>query len=97
MQNYELTVVLSGKATEAKKKSLKEKIENIVKNFDGKVTNSFDWGKKELAYDIAKSDTGIYLFFELKLETKSAKQILPKLNMEGDIVRYLLIKGEKTK
>ena len=57
MQNYELTVVLSGKATEAKKKSLKEKIENIVKNFDGKVTNSFDWGKKELAYDIAKSDT----------------------------------------
>jgi len=95
MQNYELTVVLPGSATAAKKKSVQETIGKIVKTFSGKVGKVEDQGKKDLAYEIAKNDSGIFLFFPLELGEEGAKALPQKLNLEEDVIRYLLIRGEK--
>jgi small subunit ribosomal protein S6 len=63
MRNYELTIVLDGKATSAKKKSMAGKIEKLVKDLKGKIVKNDDWGKKDLAYKLGKSDTGVYHIF----------------------------------
>jgi len=92
MGNYELTVVLSGNTTVAKKKNTQEAIAKIVKIIGGKVGKVENWGKKELAYKIAKNDSGIFLHFPLELEAEAAKNLDTKLNLEEDIIRYLLIR-----
>lgn len=94
MRNYELTVVLSGKAMSAKTKSTQEKIKKLVTGTKGKVTKMEDWGEKELAYQIAKKSTGNFLHFQLELEPGTAREIDSKLNLEEDIIRYLLVKKE---
>ncbi len=95
MNSYELTVVLPGKVTTAKKKAVREKTEKMVKTLKGKVGKVEDWGEIELAYEINESSSGIYLHFPLELEAAVAKNINEKLKLEGDIIRYLLIRKDK--
>jgi small subunit ribosomal protein S6 len=94
MKNYELTLVLPGKATAAKKKAVVERVEKLVKVSDGKVTSSEDWGEKDLAYKIKKHDSGIYLYFDLELSPLAVKNISDKVKLDDDIIRYLLVSSE---
>ena len=96
MQKYELTVVLDGKVTSGKKKKIAETIEKIVTITKGKLGKLEDWGVKDLAFMIGKFSTGLYLHYPLELEELSVSGISAKLNQEGDILRYLLIKVENT-
>lgn len=92
---YELTVVLAGGASAGKKKSVQETIGKMVKTFKGKVGKVEDWGEKKLAYKIVKNDSGVFLFFPLELEPETVKTLSSKLNLEEDIIRYLLVRKEK--
>lgn len=94
MQNYELTIVLPGKATAAKKKDVIARIEKMVNALGGRLTKSDDWGVKDLAYKIAKNTQGAYLYFELEMSPASVSGFNEKIKMEGDIIRYLLVKHE---
>lgn len=93
MRKYELTVVLPGGATAAKKKSVGEKVKKLITASKGKAGKMEDWGKKELAYKMAKNDSGAFLYFPLELEAEAVKDLDTKLNLEEDIIRYLLIRA----
>ena len=95
MNKYELTLVLPDKATAAKKKSVSETIEKMVKVFKGKIIKTNDWGEIPLAYEIKKNKNGNFLFFELELEGEFAKQLQDKLKMEEGVIRHLLVRLEK--
>ncbi len=91
MRNYELTLVLDGKAAAGKKKT-QELIEKIVTTLKGKVVKFEDWGVKDLASSIGKSTSGIFLHFKLELDSISAKQLTVKLRSEEAVLRHLLIR-----
>lgn len=95
MNKYELTLVLDGKSGAAKKKKVVEVLEKTIKIFEGVIKESKEWGVKELAYKIGKSETGLYLFFELELDPKSVKALNDKLRTDPDIIRFLLISKDK--
>lgn len=94
MNRYELTVVLDGKTGAAKKKKVAENLEKILKVFKGAIKNSTEWGVKELAYRLGKSDTGLFLFFEIDLDPAAVKQLNEKLRVDSDILRYLIVRKE---
>lgn len=93
MRNYELTIILDGKATAAKKKSVREAIEKTIGLLKGKVGTVIDWGEKELASRIGKSKTGIFVLFPLEMTPDSAKKLAEKIKTEDAIIRYLLIRN----
>jgi small subunit ribosomal protein S6 len=94
MQKYELTLVLDGKASAAKKKSSTDLIEKVVAISKGKVGKVEDWGVKDLAFKIGKSTAGIYLYFPLELTPGSVKDLTAKIRANEDIIRYLLVVKE---
>ena len=94
MNKYELTVVLDGKTTPAKKKTFQELLEKLVKIAKGKIVRLDEWGVKDLAYKIGKTATGLYLHYILELESESVKGIATKLGQEGVVIRHLLIRKE---
>lgn len=94
MRSYELTIVLPEKTTAVKKKSSMEKIEKIVSSGKGKVGKVDDWGELKLAYPIAKNSAGVFLHFPLQLASELAKNLDSKLNLEENIIRYLLVRKE---
>ncbi len=93
MENYELTLVMPGKA-KAKEKTVKERIEKVLKTLEGKIAKAESWGEIELSYDIKKEKSGIFLYFELELGKSSVKALNEKLRMDGDVIRYLLVKKD---
>lgn len=94
MNSYELTLVVDGKGGAAKKKKVTETLEKTIKIFSGAIKNSAEWGVKEMAYKIGKSETGLYLHFELELDSKSVKALNEKLRTDPEILRYLVIRKE---
>lgn len=97
MNNYELTVVLPGDVTPAKKKSVSEKIEKFVKEGKGKVTKVNEWGKIDLAYKIKKESSGVFIHYDIEMDGSVAKNMKDKLRLGGDIIRYLLVKKVNNK
>ena len=92
MKNYELTLILEGKATSAKKKAVLESLEKIVKMFRGKMDKVEDWGVKEMFHEIKKNKEGAYLHIPLELPSESVKQLDLKLKTEESILRHLIVK-----
>lgn len=93
MRDYELTVVLAGGTTPAKKKSAIEKVEKLVATLKGKVGKVEDWGEKEFANKIGKNTSGVFLHFPLELEASAAKALNVKIKEEA-VLRHLLVRKE---
>lgn len=93
MKNYELTLVLPGKA-KSKEKSYNEKIEKLVKVTDGKVSKTESWGEINLSYLIKKEKSGYFLHYNLELDGKAVKSLDDKLRIDDGLLRYLLVKSE---
>ncbi|OGM05690.1 30S ribosomal protein S6 [Candidatus Woesebacteria bacterium GWB1_43_5] len=94
--NYELTLVLRGDATPAKRKSTADFVEKLVKTFKGSIKKTEDWGKVDLAYEVAKNNSGIFLHFVLELDPAGAKALGEKIRMEEGIIRHLMVRKEKS-
>jgi len=94
MKQYELVVVLPGGSTAAKKKAASETIEKLAKVNEGKVLEAEDWGDKELFFSMKKNTTGTFMVFQLELNPEGAKAIEPKLKLEDQFIRYLLVKKD---
>lgn len=92
MEKYELTIVLPGKATTAKKKDAALRVEKIVKAAGGKIVKEEDWGVKELAYAIKKNTAGAYLYFDLELPRSGVAGVNEKIKLEDGIIRHLLVR-----
>lgn len=94
MKNYELTLILEGKATSAKKKSTLESVEKIVKLFKGKMDKVEDWGVKEMFHEIRGNKEGAYLHIPLELTPESVKQLDLKLKTDESILRHLIVEAK---
>ena len=92
MQKYELTVVLDGKATAAKKKAVIASIEKTAELLKAKLGTVVDWGVKDLAYQIEKSDSGAFIHIPLEIDPLEVKKLVEKIKTDDVIIRYLLVK-----
>jgi small subunit ribosomal protein S6 len=95
MNKYELTIVLDGKATSAKKKAVMETLEKSLGLGEGKFGKVEDWGVKDLSYPIKKLTSGLFIHIPVEMPAESAKKLTDKIKTENDIIRYLLVRSEK--
>lgn len=96
MNKYELTLVVDGKGGVAKKKKVAEILEKTLQILNGAIKESKEWGVKEMAYKIGKSETGLYLFYEIELDSNAVKTLNDKLRNDPDVLRYLVVRKEKS-
>ena len=94
MNKYELTLILEGKTTPAKKKSLLEAIEKALNILDGKMDKVEDWGVKEMFHEIKKQREGLYLNMPFEMEPKNIKQLEIKLKAMENVLRYLIVSAK---
>ena len=97
MKEYELTVLVHPDLETDLEKPLK-KLRGIITGNDGKIIKETNWGKKKLAYRIAKQDFAVYINFELNLPPQAIAKLSSTLNITEELLRYLLVSvDEKTK
>lgn len=97
MREYELTVLIHPDLEADLEKPL-AKIRDLITTNGGEITSEDNWGKKRLAYRIAKEDFANYVYFELKLPATANLKISNTLNITDEVLRYLLVSvDEKAK
>lgn len=92
MNKYELTLILEGKTTSAKKKAVLDSLEKSIKMLEGTVEKAEDWGVKEMFHEIKKEKEGLYLHMPFEMTAKSIKALEIKLKAMENVLRYLIIK-----
>ena len=90
MREYELTVVLHPDL-EANLDGVLDKVRGIITGQGGKIQKEDNWGKKRLAYPIAKENFGVYVYFEIELPSEATTKIDGTLNITDEVIRHLLV------
>jgi small subunit ribosomal protein S6 len=70
------------------------KIEGIVKAAGGETLRRDNWGKKRLAYRIARQDFAIYVYFEVQLELHRVREFENALLITEEVLRHLFVVHE---
>ncbi len=90
MREYELTVLFQPDLEVNLEPALK-KVRDIITGNKGKVVSEDNWGKKKLAYRIAREDFAVYVYFELELPATAAAKVDQTLNITDEVIRHLLV------
>ena len=71
------------------------KVEALIAAVDGKVLKRDNWGKKRLAYRIARQDFAIYVYFELALKPESVSELDSTILITEEVLRHILVVHEE--
>jgi len=97
MPHYELLYLISNQFSEDELKPIMEKINALITNQQGKITQSVSLGKKRLAYPIKGFRFGYYILVEFDMPGVNLINISHSLRLMSEILRQqVVIKELKT-
>jgi len=91
MQRYEVAI-LYHPDLEVDLTKAEERVQKILADNKGKITATDNWGKKKLAYPIAKNEYAVYVFYQTELDPLSIGKIESTLNITDEVLRYLIVR-----
>jgi len=92
MSKYELTLVLHPSLEEEQIKEEFEGISEILNRFGATIEKVDDWGKRKLAYEIAKVNEGFYRFVTFSSPLEAPAEIESRLRIRENLLRFLIVK-----
>lgn len=93
MRAYELMVIIDGDADEESPGRLCSRIEQLVNQQGGEVSNVDHWGRRRFAYQINHKWEGVYVVLELLAPGGDSLQELERsLVLSDEVVRYKLLR-----
>ena len=69
--------------------------EDLIVNNSGKITDTEDWGLRDLSYDIKNFKKAFYKYFQLEINGSNLQKIAKTLNQNDSILRHIFIKVNK--
>lgn len=93
-KNYELVVLLHPDL-EIDVETPIAKVESLIQAAGGRITKKDNWGKKRLAYKIAKQDFAIYVYFEIAMEPTKVRDLENTILITEEVLRHILVTHEE--
>ncbi len=95
MNMYEHTIIARQDVSSAQLKQLIEKYSKIVKNLEGNIVKTENWGLLDLAYIINKNKKGNYIHFKIEGESKIISELEKNEKIDKNLLKYMTIKVKK--
>ncbi|MGV9827501.1 MULTISPECIES: 30S ribosomal protein S6 [unclassified Gordonia (in: high G+C Gram-positive bacteria)] len=92
MRHYELMVILDPNLDERTVAPSLDTFLNVVRNDGGKVDGVDIWGRRRLAYEIAKHSEGIYAVIDLNAEPKTVSELDRQLKLNESVLRTKVLR-----
>lgn len=71
-----------------------KKVQKIFSDNGGKVTATDNWGKRKLAYPIAKQEHAVYVFYTVEMPGEGVAKVEGLLNIADEVIRFLITKPD---
>lgn len=92
MREYETLYLLSPDIPTEKAEEINKKLADVIQSQGGHVLASFNWGKRRLAYRLAKNSYGIYVYMNYLGQHNLVAEIERILKYDDSILRYVTMK-----
>ena len=94
MRKYETIFILHPSLDEEAVKANIEKFKGDIENGGGTVENVDFWGKRKLAYEIAKVNEGFYTLINFEANTELPKELDRVFRITDGVIRHIVVKQE---
>ncbi len=91
-REYETTYILRPNTSNEGVAEVNTRIKGIIEGMGGKVIKVDNWGKRRLAYEVAKERKGIYLYWQYLAQPGVVEETERNLRMLDSVIRYLTVK-----
>ena len=92
---YELMVILNPEIDERTVAPSLDKFLKVITNDGGSIDKVDIWGKRRLAYEIAKHAEGIYAVVDVKAEPATVSELDRQLNLNESVLRTKVLRTDK--
>ena len=94
MKKYETIFILHPSLDEEAVKANIEKFKGVIENGGGTIENVDFWGKRKLAYEIAKVNEGFYTLINFEANTELPKELDRVFRITDGVIRHIVVKQE---
>ena len=94
MRKYETIFILHPSLDEEAVKANIEKFKGVIENGGGTIENVDFWGKRKLAYEIAKVNEGFYSLINFVANTELPKELDRVFRITDGVIRHIVVKQE---
>lgn len=94
-REYETVYVLRPNTANDGVAEVNTKVKGIIEGMGGKVLKVDNWGKRRLAYEVAKERKGIYLYWRYLATSGVVEETERNLRMLDNVIRFLTIKVDE--
>ncbi|MBM7784307.1 30S ribosomal protein S6 [Tenggerimyces flavus] len=94
MRRYEVMVILDAELEERTVAPSLDQYLTVVRQGGGAVEKVDVWGRRRLAYDIAKKSEGIYAIVDLTCEPSVVQELDRQLNLNESVLRTKVIRPD---
>lgn len=91
LRQYETTIAIDAHLPGEKVDAVIEKYSKFIEKNKGKVTLIDRWGKRRLAYEIAKKQYGYYVYLRFEADATFIKELEREFKLDDAVLRYLTI------
>ncbi len=93
MNQYEIAV-LYHPDLEVDLEKATSRVEKIITDNGGNITNTDNWGKRKLAYDIKRNESAIYVIYTVEFPAEAVRKVESTLNITDEVIRFLITKPD---
>ncbi len=93
MNQYEIAV-LYHPDLEIDLEKAENRVKKIIADNGGKITKTDNWGKRKLAYTIAKQEFAVYVFYTVEIPAENVAKVEQTFNITDEIIRFLITKPD---
>ena len=91
-REYETVYILRPNTPNEGVAEVNTRIKGIIEGMGGKILKIDNWGKRRLAYEVAKERKGIYLYWQYLAQPGVVEETERNLRMLDSVIRYLTVK-----
>jgi small subunit ribosomal protein S6 len=95
MRQYELMLILDPNIDERTVAPAVDKLLGVVRDEGGSVEKVDVWGRRRLAYEIAKRGEGIYAVVDLKAQSSTVSELDRQLRINETVLRAKVLRKDK--
>ena len=95
MRDYEITFILSTTLDEEAQAATVERVNTLIVNGEGSVTEVHAWGRRHLAYPIEHQRDGFYITTRFSMPPAGLGVLENDLRLSESILRHLIVRQDE--
>jgi small subunit ribosomal protein S6 len=94
-RQYELVYILPPDSTEQQATDLHAQIEAVVSRLSGQIERTENWGRRRLAYAIARHKEAVYVLDVINGSGELMKELDRRLRVMDQVIRHMVVRVDE--